>query len=152
MLIEKELEQRIKAEIETLAALAEYQIVLSRDCDTIKGERKDATGVVAITAGYRQHDAFSLSPISMPVTISIVTRIEQDRTSAKHEAAVEAVSDWLSACHKDGERMTANLSCGKFFAGELRCDGGSGFVFDSDAGVFRETISVTIRGSEIFTA
>lgn len=106
--------------------------------------------MVAVAVGFRTHDNFSLTPISVPVTIALTTRAEMDATGEAHEKVLEVIADLLSEWHKDGVTMTSALSSGKFFAGELRMNGGSGKQFDSARSIWIESITFTIRGSERF--
>ena len=46
--------------------------------------------------------------------------------------------------------MTNELSSEKFFAGELRMDGGTGRIVDKTNRLWTETIQFSIRGSEKF--
>ena len=88
----------------------------------------------------------------MPLSISILTRVELDTTSEEHDRIVEAISDLLSRWHKYGEEMSQALTTNKFFAGELRMDGGTARIFDPTKATWSETISFSIRGSEKFVA
>lgn len=115
-----------------------------------KEEEDTAKTVVAVACGFRQNDAFSLSPITMPLTISILTRVELDTTSEEHDRIVEAIADLLSRWHKYGEEMSQALTTDKFFAGELRMDGGTARIFDPTNATWSESISFSIRGSEKF--
>lgn len=117
---------------------------------TVKGENEDGCkAIVAVAVGFRSHDNFSLSPISVPVSIAISTRVEQDATGSVHEQILEAIANQLSQWHKFGDVMTSKLSSSKFFAGELRMNGGTGKQFDSNRSAWVETVSLTIRGTEI---
>lgn len=115
-----------------------------------KEEEDTAKTIVAVACGFRQNDAFSLSPITMPLSISILTRVELDTTSEEHDRIVEAIADLLSRWHKYGDEMSQALTTEKFFAGELRMDGGTARIFDPTKATWSETISFSIRGSEKF--
>ena len=105
---------------------------------------------MAVACGFRQNDAFSLSPISMPMSITIMTRSELDPTSEYHDTVVESIADLLSRWHKYGDEMTDALTTEKFLAGELRMDGGTNRVYDTTNSTWSETLTFTIRGSEKF--
>lgn len=113
-----------------------------------KEEEDTAKTIVAVACGFRQNDAFSLTPITMPLSISILTRVELDTTSEEHDRIVEAIADLLSRWHKYGDEMSQALTTEKFFAGELRMDGGTARIFDPTKATWSETISFSIRGSE----
>ena len=138
-----------------ISSLGDAEIVGSRlpsATGTVKGENETGQkAVIAVAVGFRSHDSFSLSPISVPVSIAITSRAEMDATGETHERMLEAVANLLSQWHKDGEAMTSALSSDKFFAGELRMNGGSGKQYDSTRAVWVESITFTIRGSERFT-
>lgn len=146
MLIEKELELKLSGEFSLMPELSSCQIVGSR----LGHEETGATSVVAIAAGMRSHDAFSLPMITMPVTVSIVTRAELDSSAEQHEKAVEAVVGKLETWHKDGAAMSEALDSDAFSAGELKLDGGPSLVFDKDGAVFQDSIGFSIRGTERF--
>ena len=135
--------------------LANAQVVGSRMIPEIetgtKTEESDRQSVIAVACGFRTHDAFSLSPISIPVTITVMTRTELDPSSKVHDQVVEEIADHLSRWHRFGEEMTSALTSDRFFAGELRMDGGSGRTYSSATQTWNETISFTVRGSEKFT-
>ena len=155
MLMEKELEARIAGALGEIEALSGAEIVGSRQpsaSGTVKGEKdQTAKAVVAVAVGFRSHDDFSLTPVSIPVTVAITTRAEMDATGETHEKMLEAVAGLLSDWHRDGGAMTSALSSGKLFAGELRMTGGSGKQYDSARSAWVESVSFTIRGAERFT-
>ena len=154
MLIEKELEAKVVSALEALDGLKDMEIVGARQESStgiVKGETETSMkGVVAVSVGFRTHDNFSLTPISVPVTIAISTRSEMDATGLTHEMALETIADKLSHWHRYGDAMTEDLSCARFFAGELRMDGGSGKQFDSTRSAWVESVNFTIRGAERF--
>lgn len=78
--------------------------------------------------------------------------MELDTNSEEHDRIVEAVANLLSRWHKFGNEMSEALTSDKFFAGELRMDGGTARVFDTTNATWYETISFSIRGSEKFVA
>ena len=154
MLIERQLEEDLVQEFQLMPELANAQVVGSRmipeiETDT-KTEQADKQSVVAVACGFRQHDAFSLSPVSIPVTITIMTRTELDPSSKVHDEVVEEVANHLSRWHRFGKEMTTALTSDRFFAGELRMDGGTGRTYSSATQTWTESISFTVRGSEKF--
>ena len=153
MIIERQLENAFIATLSAMPDLSAAQIVGSRTVaptGQTKEENDTATTVVAVACGFRQNDAFSLSPVTMPLTISIVTRAELDPTSESHDKVVEAIADLLSRWHKYGDEMSEALTTSKFLAGELRMDGGSARVYDKTNAAWQETLSFSIRGAEKF--
>jgi len=154
MLIEKEVEGKIITALQGLTQLSAMQIVGARQeasSGMVKGEvESDRSGVIAVSVGYRTHDSFSLTPITLPVAVVITTRAEMDATGALHEQALEAVTNLLSYWHRYGDVMTLALSTDGFFAGELRLDGGNGKKFDQTRSSWVEPISFAIRGAEKF--
>jgi len=153
MMIERQLEAAFAERLRSMPEMADAYVVSSRE-PAPRGETKsegDArASVVAVACGFRQNDAFSLSPVTMQMSVSVVTRAEMDPTSGKHDAAVEAVADLLSRWHKYGEEMSEALTTDKFLAGELRMEGGTPRVYDSAAGAWSETLTFAVRGSEKF--
>lgn len=134
MLIERQLEDDFISELKSMPELSDSQIVGSREvaeAGETKSEDDSHATIVAVACGFRQNDAFSLSPITMPMTITIMTRTEIDPTSEGHSKVIEAIADLLSNWHKDGNAMTEALSNEKFFAGELRMDGGTARTYDA---------------------
>ena len=85
---------------------------------------------MAVAAGFRQHDSFSLNMVTLPVTLTIVTRVEGDAEQEKHNAVVEAIANVLNYWHKYGDEMQEALSTYKCVANELKMDGGSESTFD----------------------
>ena len=153
MIIERQLEDAFITTLSAMSELSCAQIVGSRTVapqGETKEEEDTAKTIVAVACGFRQNDAFSLSPITMPMSISILTRVELDTTSEEHDRIVEAIADLLSRWHKYGDEMSQALTTEKFFAGELRMDGGTARIFDPTKATWSETISFSIRGSEKF--
>lgn len=148
MILEAMLEEKLVGELSALPELSGAQIIGSRLEQ--KTESAEAGSVVAVASGFRQNDAFSLSPINVPVTITVVTRVEDDARSSRHNEIVEAVADRLSYWHKFQDDMTEALTTRKFAAYELRMDGGSTQTFDDALRVWSDSMNVTIRGAEKF--
>lgn len=154
MLIERQLEDIFIQKLESIPALSDTQIVGSRtvaSSGNTKSEDGAKKNVVAVVCGFRQNDAFSLSPITMPMSITIMTRTELDPTSESHDKVVESIVDLLSRWHKFGAEMSEALTTEKFLAGELRMDGGTNRTYDSQTRTWSETLTFSIRGSEKFT-
>lgn len=153
MLIEKVLEEALVSELKELDAMKDVEVVGSRIPSAIgivKGEQdKSAKAVIAVAVGFRTHDNFSLSPISVSASIAITTRAEMDATGSLHEELLDAIAQKLSYWHKNGKAMQEALSSEGFYAGELRMDGGSGKQYDSVRATWVESVTFTIRGSEI---
>ena len=149
MMIERQLEIDLAAALSALPAFAGVQIACSRS-----GTRKEAQGgtVAAVACGFRQNDAFSLSPITVNAAVTVITRSETDTEAARHDEIVEAAADLLSRWHKYGGPMADALSNEKFLAGELRMDGGSAREFDQMTSTWRDTLNFSIRGAEKFPA
>ena len=153
MIIERQLENAFMSTLSAMPDLSAAQIVGSRTiaaAGQTKSEDSTAPTIVAVACGFRQNDAFSLSPISMPMSITIMTRSELDPTSEYHDTVVESIADLLSRWHKYGEEMSEALTTEKFLAGELRMDGGTNRVYDTTNSTWSETLTFTIRGSEKF--
>lgn len=134
MLIERQIEDDFMTKLRSLPELSASQVVGSRGvaaAGETKTEDDSHATIVAVACGFRQNDAFSLSPITMPMSVTVMTRTELDPTSEGHSQVIEAVADLLSQWHKDGNAMTEALSNEKFFAGELRMDGGTARTYDS---------------------
>lgn len=152
MILEAKLEENILSAFEQIPELSVCQFVTSRQTmnngEVMDEEGKDA--IVAINSGYRTNDSFSLSPITVPVAVVLMTRVEKDPTGQLHETLVEKIADKISYWHKFGQQMTEDLSGSKFMAGELRMTGGSGRVFDKQNKIFKDSFQFDIRGSEIF--
>ena len=152
MVLEGQVEDRIAAQISELCGPEGISVTCSRGIpdEGTKGEYGGFTSIVGIAAGFRQHDAFSLSPISVPFNVTVGTRIENDPDGTVHEALVERIAGLLSDWHRHGDAMTSALSTPSFFAGELRMDGGSGRSYDRERSLWLDSIQFTVRGSEIF--
>lgn len=151
MLLERQLEIDLIDAFRSLPGLSAAQIVGSRATGGEKTEDASSPCVVAVVCGFRSNDAFSLTPITVSASVSIVTRIEMDPSSEIHDQIVEEIANKLSYWHKFGNAMTEELSSDRFFAGELRMDGGTGRICDQSARTWSETISFSIRGSEKFS-
>lgn len=147
MIIEALLEQSI---IEALRSELgnDVQLIGSRLMDTT--EDADKKTIVAVASAFRNHDAFSLSLINVPIAISIATRVEGDAQSSEHNATVEKIVDLLVNWHKNGAVMEEALSNEKFLAGELRMDGGTTQTFDRERMIWTDAININIRGAEKF--
>lgn len=89
MLIERQLEEDLIQELRLMPELQNVQVVGSRTIPELetdaKSEDSDKQSVIAVACGFRTHDAFSLSPVSIPVTITIMTRTELDPSSKIHD-------------------------------------------------------------------
>lgn len=114
-------------------------------------EADDAPCVVAVAAAFRAHDDFSLPMLSVPVSVTVATRIERDPTAALHAKAAEAVASLLARWHFRPGEMTAALASDAFAPGALKMTGGTGRELDREAGVRRETANFQVMGSENFT-
>lgn len=147
MILEALLEQNILSAFAELPELSGAQIIASRSAT--KTEDSDNC-YIAIAAGFRQHDSFSLSPVTIPVSISIVSRVEGDAKASNHMDVVETIADKLSYWHKFGDVMQEKLSSEKCTANELRMDGGTNSVYDDAQQIWTDTINITIRGAEKF--
>ena len=151
MMLERQLEidiaTELSAELSALPELSCSQIVCSRSGS--KNETQ-SPATIAVACGFRQNDAFSLTPITVNSTIAVVTRTETDLESETHDLAVETIANKLSYWHKYGVPMAEALSNECFLAGELRMDGGSARTFDSMTNTWRDTLNFSIRGAEIY--
>lgn len=127
----------------------DVQILLSRSVSK-KIENTDKSTIISIASNFRQNDAFSLSPITINVSIAILTRIENDPEGEKHSMIVDRISRTISRWHKFGNEMSAIFSTDDFFAGELRMDGGTPRTMDSITHTWSESIQISFRGSERF--
>lgn len=153
MIIERQLENQLIDYLKNRTDLTDVYIVGSRDIAAVgktKSEAEDKTTIIAVACGFRQNDAFSLSLISMPLSITIMSRTELDPTSQKHDIVVEIIADLLSYWHKYGNVMSEVFVSDKFLPGELRMDGGSNRTFDNTTSTWHETINFSIRGAEKF--
>ena len=152
MVLEGQVEDRIAAQISALCGSEGISVTCSRGVpeEGTKGEQGGFTSIVGIAAGFRQHDAFSLSPISVQFSVTVGTRAESDPDGSIHEALVERIAGLLSDWHRHGEAMTEALSTPAFFAGELRMDGGTGRSYDRERMLWLDSMQFTVRGSEVF--
>ena len=147
MIIEALLEQSI---IDALQSELGDDVQLVGSRLQTKVEDSDKKTIVAVASAFRNHDAFSLSLINVPVAISVATRVEGDAQSQEHNATVEKIVDILVGWHKDGEAMEEALSNRKFLAGELRMDGGTTQTYDREHMCWTDAININIRGAEKF--
>lgn len=152
MLIERELEETLVTALQSMSALADAEIIASRSpaaAGYVKGEADTAAKqIVAVGFGLRQHDNFSLPTVNIEGGITVSTRAEMCPTGVEHEEAVEAIAEKLTAWHYDGSAFSTAFSIsGRFFAAELRMDGGTGKVYDAQHAAWTETISFTVRGT-----
>ena len=152
MLIEQQLEETLAAAIRAMPALADAEIIASRSpaaAGYVKGEADTAAKqIVAVGFGLRQHDDFTLPTVNIEGSISVSTRAEMCPTGIEHEEAVEAIAEKLTAWHYDGSAFSTTFSiANRFFAAELRMDGGTGKVYDAQRAAWTETISFTVRGT-----
>lgn len=147
MIIEALLEQSI---IDALQSELGDDVQLVGSRLQTKVEDSDKKTIVAVASAFRNHDAFSLSLINVPVAISVATRVEGDAQSQEHNTTVEKIVDVLVNWHKDGEAMEEALSNRKFLAGELRMDGGTTQTYDREHMCWTDAININIRGAEKF--
>lgn len=147
MIIEALLEQSI---IDALQSELGDDVQLVGSRLQTKVEDSDKKTIVAVASAFRNHDAFSLSLVNVPVAISIATRVEGDTQSQEHNSTVEKIVDILVGWHKDGEAMEEALSNRKFLAGELRMDGGTTQTYDREHMCWTDAININIRGAEKF--
>ena len=147
MIIEALLEQSI---IEALRSELGNDVQLVGSRLQTKVEDADKKTIVAVASAFRNHDAFSLSLVNVPVAISVATRVEGDAQSQEHNVAVEKIVDMLVNWHKHGDIMESALSNEKFLAGELRMDGGTTQTYDREHMCWTDTININIRGAEKF--
>ena len=147
MIIEALLEQSI---IDALQSELGDDVQLVGSRLQTKVEDSDKKTIVAVASAFRNHDAFSLSLINVPVAISVATRVEGDAQSQEHNETVEKIVDILVGWHKDGEAMEEALSNRKFLAGELRMDGGTTQTYDREHMCWTDAININIRGAEKF--
>ena len=147
MIIEALLEQSI---IDALHSELGDDVQLVGSRLQTKVEDADKKTIVAVASAFRNHDAFSLSLINVPVVISVATRVEGDAQSQDHNVAVEKIVDMLVNWHKHGDIMESALSNEKFLAGELRMDGGTTQTFDREHMCWTDSININIRGAEKF--
>lgn len=152
MLIEQQLEETLAAAIRAMPELADAEVIASRSAAAagyVKGEADTAAKqIVAVGFGLRQHDDFTLPTVNIEGSISVSTRAEMCPTGAEHEEAVEAIAEKLTYWHYDGGVFSTAFSiANRFFAAELRMDGGTGKVYDAQHAAWTETISFTVRGT-----
>lgn len=148
MLLEKILEDQLVSEFDSIPFLGDVQFITSRQ--DISHTQEIADTVVAVVTGWRSNDAFSLSPVSVPVTISIVSRVENDPNSEKHTHVCEEIINKISYWHKFPQSINTIFESDKFMPGEIRMDGGQSYGYDQTTKTWRDSISFTVRGSEKF--
>lgn len=110
MILERQLEQKLINELSATISDEKVQMVGSRDVatnptDTLT-DKDNKVSVVAVQTGFRTHDAFSLSPISVGVTLAIATRIDCDPSAQHHEELVEKIANRLSHWHRFSNQFT----------------------------------------------
>lgn len=122
MLIEQEIENAFADEIRGLQ-MENVGVMTSAGSQHV--ESAEPESVVAVAASFRQNDAFSLPMITVPVTISVVTRVEKDPGKTRHNAVVEKIMGVLSLWHQRPEVFGGKFTSEQFLAGELTLTGGS---------------------------
>lgn len=81
MILESELETKLKIHLSSLDELQKTQVICSRETSQdgeLVTEKKDVECVIAVVTSFRQHDSFSLPMVSIPITIQVGTRTELD--------------------------------------------------------------------------
>ncbi len=146
MLIENEIDQIFLSAFEDLSCDSTQFIAASGADHT---EDMDVDSVVVVATAMRSNDAFSLPMISVPVAISIVTRIERDKTREKHNALAEKIVNKLSYWHKFADEFGNTFTTESFLAGEIYLQGGTN-QFDQSNRVWSTLVNCQIRGSEKF--
>lgn len=146
MLIEKAIEANI---CNAVADLQMTNAAIRGSRQGVPVEDENAAVNIAVAVGMRAHDAFSLPTVDIPGTVAVVTRVDMDPSGVSHENALEELLDLFGGWHENGAAMTSDLSTedGRFYAAELRLEGGSGKVYDSASGVWTESFNFTIRGN-----
>lgn len=152
MLIEANIEERLIAAIKSAIADEPVTVIGSRQVASagyVKGETDAATpAVIGIAVGFRQNDAFTLSPISVACQVSIVTRVESDPTGGINDRLTEAVADLLQTWHDDAQGAAdAFADIPRYHFGEIRLDGGTGKSYDDAKNVWTESVSFALRGA-----
>lgn len=152
MLIEQKLEEIFVSQLSAMSALADAEIIASRSpaaAGYVKGEADTAAKqIVAVGFGLRQHDDFTLPTVNIEGSVSVSTRAEMCPTGVEHEEALEAIAEKLTAWHYDGGAFSSVFSIsGRFFAAELRMDGGTGKTYDAQRAAWTESVSFTVRGT-----
>ena len=146
MLIETEIDQIFLSAFEDLSCDSTQFIAASGTDHT---EDTDVDSVVVVATAMRSHDAFSLPMINVPVAISIVTRIERDKTREKHNALTEKIVNKLSYWHKFADEFGNTFTTNSFLAGEIYLQGGASQL-DPNSRVWTTVVNCQIRGSERF--
>lgn len=146
MLIEQAIEDIFANEIRGLQM---ENVGVTTAAGTRHVESAEPESVVAVAASFRQNDAFSLPMITVPVTVSVVTRVEKDPDKTRHNAVVEKLMDVLSLWHQKPDEFGQKFTTDKFLAGELTLTGGA-YQLDQNQKIWASTITTSIRGSEKF--
>lgn len=150
MLIEKEVESKIADAIAALG-IESSLVTASREpaeSGRVKGEIDPTKGVIiAVTIGLRANDAFSLPTADLSGSVAVSTRGEMNATGAAHDETMESVVDLLDGWHFDGQAFSQAVSVDRYFAAEIRLDGGNGKMYNQQTGCWEETFSFTIRGT-----
>lgn len=152
MLVERAVEKKIKDAI--AAQLVDCEVIGSwepSDAGAVKGQHDNsAKAVVSIYVAPRSHDSFSLPTVNMSGAVSIVARAEMCPTMAEVSEVYEAVSSLLDGWHYDTQAFSEAISIeDKFFATEIRLDGGDNVSYDKTNEAWTVSISFTIRGTVI---
>lgn len=147
MILEAQLEEKFIENLSTLLS-NDVQFIGSRLED--KTEAATEKSILAIATGFRTHDNFSLSPVTIPITFTLCTKVEVDETSENHNSILETLINKLSYWHKHGDEMTDDLSVEKCKCYELKIDGGTSQKYDKANHIWTDTINISIRGAEIF--
>lgn len=120
------------------------------DSNSFKGEHDASSiGVISLYIEPRSNDSFSLPTANFQGIISLDCRAEQCPTMAEVSEIYEKILDLLDGWHYDAGIFSHVLSSEKFFAAELKLDGGDKVTFDKGACVWNVTIRFTIRGTVI---
>lgn len=150
MLIEKEVESKIADAIAALGIESSI-VTASREpagAGRVKGEIDPTKGVIiAVTLGLRANDSFSLPTADITGSVAVLTRGEMNATGAAHDETMESVVDLLDGWHFDGQAFSKAVSVDRYFAAEIRLDGGNGKAYDRQSGCWTEIFSFTIRGT-----
>lgn len=151
MLIETAIENRIISAIRAVLADQPVTVIGARQVAAsgyVKGKTEANTpAVVAVATGFRKNDAFSLSPISISVAVSISSRVETDPTGGIHEKIMESVANLLQTWHDDARGTEKVFDGLPFHFGEIRLDGGAGKSYDDSRDEWTESVSFAIRGA-----
>lgn len=150
MLIEKEVESKIADAIAALD-IESSMVTASREpaeAGRVKGEINPTKGVIiAVTLGLRANDAFSLPTADIAGSVAVSTRGEMNATGAAHDETMEKIVDLLDGWHFDGQAFSSAVSVDRYFAAEIRLDGGGGKTYNAQTCCWEEVFSFTIRGT-----